>query len=232
MAAVIILLLVLVCLPYIERIPAPVLAAIVIHAVSKSLRLAPLRTYFRWRRDRLIAVIAIIAVLVFGMLNGLLFAIAFSLAMLLQALARPRLAELGRLGTHDFVSIERFPNTERNPDVLVLRPEEPLLFANADPVMALARAKVQRTRVKLVVLSLEESPDLDSSSLESLAEFSAWLAQRHIELRVARLKDSARDGLLRANILQLPAAALDYSSVDDAVSGSPSVMASTRKESL
>ncbi len=231
MAAVIILLLVLVCLPYIERIPAPVLAAIVIHAVSKSLRLAPLRTYFRWRRDRLIAVIAIIAVLVFGMLNGLLFAIAFSLAMLLRALARPRLAELGRLGAHDFVSIERFPNTQRNPDILVLRPEEPLLFANADPVMALARAKVQRARVKLVVLSLEESPDLDSSSLESLAEFSAWLAQRHIELRVARLKDSARDGLLRANILQLPASALDYSSVDDAVSGSPSVMASTRKES-
>jgi len=36
-AALIILVLVLVCLPFIERIPAPVLAAIVIHAVSKSL---------------------------------------------------------------------------------------------------------------------------------------------------------------------------------------------------
>ena len=108
LAAVIILGLVLLCLPYIERIPAPILAAIVIHAVSKSLRLTPLRTYFRWRRDRLITVIAILAVLVFGMLNGLLFAIAFSLAMLLQTLARPRLAELGRLGVHDFVNIERF----------------------------------------------------------------------------------------------------------------------------
>jgi sulfate permease, SulP family len=229
LAAVIILALVLLCLPYIERIPQPVLAAIVIHAVSKSLRLAPLRTYFRWRRDRLITVIAISAVLVFGMLNGLLFAIAFSLAMLLQALARPRLAELGRLGAHDFVNIERFPNTERSPDILVLRPEEPLLFANADPVLALARAKVQRVAsVKLVVLSLEESPDLDASSLESLSEFSTWLVQRHVELRVARLKDGARDGLLRANIVQLPAAALDYSSVDDAVSGNPSGMSAAR----
>jgi MFS superfamily sulfate permease-like transporter len=231
LAAAIILLLVLLCLPYIERIPQPVLAAIVIHAVSKSLRLAPLRIYFRWRRDRLITVIAVVAVLVFGMLNGLLFAIAFSLAMLLQALARPRLVELGRLGAHDFVSIERFPNTERSPDVLVLRPEEPLLFANADPVLALARAKVQRVAsVKLVVLSLEESPDLDASSLESLSEFSTWLVQRHVELRVARLKDGARDGLLRAKIVQLPAAALDYSSVDDAVSGNASGMASTQKE--
>ena len=220
LAAVIILALVLVCLPYIERIPEPILAAVVIHAVSKSLRLTPLRTYFRWRRDRLISVIAIVAVLAFGMLNGLLFAIAFSIAMLLQTLARPRLSELGRLGAHDYVSTERFPNTQRSAQVLVLRPEEPLLFANADPMMALARAKVQQiATVKLVVLSLEESPDLDATSLESLSEFSNWLAQRHIELRLARLKDNSRDALLRAAIVQLPAASLEYSSVDDAVSG-------------
>jgi MFS superfamily sulfate permease-like transporter len=219
-AALVILVLVLLCLSYIERIPEPVLAAIVIHAISKSLRLAPLQIYFRWRRDRLITLIAIIAVLAFGMLNGLLFAIAFSLAMLLQALARPRLAELGRLGAHDFVNIERFPNAERSPEVLVLRPEEPLLFANADPVMTLARDKVQRiASVKRVVLSLEESPDLDGSSLECLAEFSAWLERRGVELRVARLKDRARDALLRAKIAQLPPASLEYSSVDDAVAG-------------
>jgi sulfate permease, SulP family len=219
LAAVIILALVLVCLPFIERIPQPVLAAIVIHAVSKSLHVAQLRLYFQWHRDRLISVIAIAAVLVFGMLNGLLFAIGFSLAMLLRSLARPRLVELGRRGAHDFVSVERFPDTQRNPEILVLRPEEPLLFANADPVMALARAQVQRiSTVKLVVMSLEESPDLDGSCLESLSEFSAWLAKRHVGLRLARLKDGARDALLRAGIAQLPAASLDYSSVDDAVS--------------
>jgi sulfate permease, SulP family len=221
-SAVIILALVLLCLPYIERIPQPVLAAVVIHAVSKSLRLGPLKTYFRWRRDRLITVTAIVAVLAFGMLNGLLFAIAFSLAMLLQTLARPRLSELGRLGAHDYVSLERFPKATRTPDVMVLRPEEPLLFANADPVLALARLRIQHVpSPKLVVLSLEESPDLDGSSLESLAEFSAWLQKRHVELRLARLKDSARDALLRAGFAQLPAIALDYSSVDDAVRGDP-----------
>ncbi len=166
--------------------------------------------------------IAILAVLVFGMLNGLLFAIAFSLAMLLQAFARPRLSELGRLGTHDFVSMERFSQATRTAGVLVLRPEEPLLFANADPVLALARLKVLRVAtVKLVVLSLEESPDLDGSSLESLSEFSVWLQKRNVELRLARLKDRARDALLRADFAQLPATALEYSSVDDAVRGDP-----------
>src|SRR6202171_3234842 len=52
-AAGIVLVLVLLFLRWIERIPEPVLAAIVIHAVSKSLRVSVFRDYFRWQRDRL-----------------------------------------------------------------------------------------------------------------------------------------------------------------------------------
>ena len=76
-------------------------------------------------------------------------------------------------------------------------------------------------RNNLVVLSLEESPDLDGTALESLGEFAAWLAAHKIEMRVARLKDASRDALLRAGFPQLPASELDYHSVDDAVSASP-----------
>jgi MFS superfamily sulfate permease-like transporter len=72
---------------------------------------------------------------------------------------------------------------------------------------------------KLVVLSLEESPDLDSTSLEALRELCAWLSTRGKQLRLARLKESARDALGRANLTLLPRDTLDYSSVDDAVRG-------------
>jgi MFS superfamily sulfate permease-like transporter len=218
-AAATVLALVLLFLPWIERIPDPVLAAIVIHAVSKSLRLAVFRPYFRWQRDRLVTVAAVAAVLLFGMLDGLLAAIAFSLAMLLHTLASPRLSVLGRMGAHDFVSVLRFPQAACTPGILVLRPEEPLFFANAEPIMALARRRVlQQTDVRLVVVSLEESSDLDGTALESLGEFAAWLAKRKIHVRVARLKEASRDALLRANFSQLPAAELDYASVDDAAS--------------
>jgi MFS superfamily sulfate permease-like transporter len=159
------------------------------------------------------------AVLLFGMLDGLLAAIAFSLAMLLHSLASPRLSVLGRLGAHDFVSVVRFPEASCTPGILVLRPEEPLFFANAEPLLALARRRVlQQTDVRLVIISLEESPDLDGTALESLGEFAAWLAKRKIGLRVARLKEASRDALMRADFGQLPAAGLDYSSVDDAAS--------------
>jgi MFS superfamily sulfate permease-like transporter len=218
-AAATVLALVLLFLPWIERIPAPVLAAIVIHAVSKSMRIAVFRPYFRWQRDRLVALTAVLAVLVFGMLDGLLAAIAFSLAMLLHSLSSPRLSVLGRMGAHDFVSVVRFPQALCTPGILVLRPEEPLFFANAEPLLALARQRVlQQTEVRIVILSLEESPDLDGTALESLGEFAAWLAARRIGMRVARLKEGSRDALVRANFTQLPAAGLDYSSVDDAAS--------------
>jgi len=217
-AAAVVLVLVLLFLRFIERIPQPALAAIVIHAVSKSLRPSLFANYMRWHRDRLIAGAAVLAVLLFGVLNGLLVAIAFSLAMLIRSLASPRLSELGKVGAHDYVSLTRFPNAATVPGMLVVRPEQPLFFANAEPLFAQVRSRVRaQPGVKHVVLSLEESPDLDSTALETLGEFCAWLGARGGELRVARLKDGARDALSRAQFAQ--AGGLDYSSVDDAVRG-------------
>ena len=219
-AALAVLVLVLVFLRWIERIPQPVLAAIVIHAVSKSLRLSVFRTYFRWRRDRLVAAAAVVAVMLLGVLNGLLAAIALTIALLVRSLARPRVSLLGRVGEHDYLNIARFPAATQVPGMLVIRPEEPLFFANAEPLLAQLREYVRAdASARLVVLSLEESPDLDSTSLEALGELCGWLSGRGVELRLARLKDSARDALLRANLQQLSAGALLYASVDDAVRG-------------
>ena len=218
-AACCVLLMVLFLLPWIERIPMPVLAAIVIHAVSKSLRLSAFSPYLRWHRDRLVALAAVLAVLSLGILNGLLFAIAFSLIMLLRRLATPRLSVLGRLdGGHDFVDVAAHAQAREMPGVLIVRPEEPLFFANAEAVLAQVRQRVtERTPLREVVLSLEESPDLDGTVLESLGDFVAWLDARGIALRVARLKDHARSALQRMALPQLPSQALDYWSVEDAV---------------
>lgn len=219
-AAGIVVLLILTLRDLVARIPLPVLAAIVIHAVSKMLRPGAFSAYVRWGRDLPIAIAAVLAVMLLGVLNGLLAAIAFSIAMLLKSLAVPRLAVLGRVGAHDYVSIGRFPEAVTVPGTLVLRPEEPLFFVNAEPLLAQVRARVLAApAAHRVVLSLEESPDLDSTTLEALGELCVWLAGRGRELRVARLKDAAREALARARLPMLPPEALDYSSVDDAVSG-------------
>ena len=79
-------------LPWMERIPEPLLAAIVIHAVAHTLSPAALRPYFAWRRDRLVALAAFVAVILLGVLDGLLLAIAVSIAMLLKRFAEPRVS--------------------------------------------------------------------------------------------------------------------------------------------
>jgi MFS superfamily sulfate permease-like transporter len=218
-AAAGVLLMVLLLLPWIERIPMPVLAAIVIHAVSKSLRLSVFTPYLRWQRDRLVALAAVLSVLSLGILNGLLAAIAFSLIMLLRQLATPRLSVLGRLADgHDFVDIATHAQAREVPGVLIVRPEEPLFFANAEAVFAQVRHRAtDHAGLRDVVLSLEESPDLDGTVLESLGDFAAWLDARGMKLRVARLKDLARSALERMALPQLPPQALDYWSVEDAV---------------
>jgi len=178
------------------------------------------RNYLQWRRDRLVAVVAVFGVMVLGVLNGMLVAIALSLVLLLRSLARPKLSLLGRVGEHDYLNMERFPAATAVPGMLVVRPEEPLFFANAEPLLTQVRERVLAApTAKVVVLSLEESPDLDSTSIEALGELCDWLSRRGVELRLARLKDSARDTLARVNLRQLPYDALHYASVDDAVRG-------------
>ena len=101
--------------------------------------------------------------------------------------------------------------------MLILRPEEPLFFANAETVLAYARQRVEeRQGLRRVILSLEESPDLDSTALEALADFAAWVGAQNIALCVSRLKDDVRTLLLHAALPQLPEQALSYWSVADA----------------
>jgi MFS superfamily sulfate permease-like transporter len=219
-AALALLAIVLTMLPAIALTPQPVLAAIVIHAVGHTLSPAVFRSYFTLQRDRMVIIAAVAAVLVLGVLDGLLAAVAFSLLMLLRRLAESKVTVLARLaGGHDFVSLAGHPEAQTEAGIIVLRPDSALFFANAERMLAQARADIRAAgdSVHTVVLSLEESPDLDSSSVEALRDFHATLATDGTRLLFARLKAPAQQVLARAAIAGLPGAYLVDLSVDDAV---------------
>jgi MFS superfamily sulfate permease-like transporter len=220
LAALAVLAMVLTLLPYVALTPAPVLAAIVIYAVSNTLNPAALRVYFHWQRDRLVIVLAITAVLLLGILDGLLVAVGASLLMTLRDFSQHKVSVLGRLGQgHDFVSITAHPEAKPVPGILIMRPETPLFFANVEQMLAIVRQQIaQLGAVKTLILSLEDSPDLDGTSIESLMELAGFASTQGIELLLARLHDPARAVLARAAIPSLPASALTNWSVDDAVS--------------
>ncbi len=204
---------------WVARIPEPVLAAIVIFAMRHAASLKPLRPYLVWKRDRVVMVAAVAAVLLLGVLNGLIVAIAVSLAMLLRNLSQPRFSVLGRLGGgHDFVSVEVHPDAVSVPGLLILRPEEPLFFVNVEAMLDSAAARLATAAsVHTLVLSLEESPDLDGTAVEALGQFAAQVQGRACELRLARLKDPAFEVLSRAALPGMTGAALSGGSVDAVV---------------
>jgi MFS superfamily sulfate permease-like transporter len=219
-AALVVLLIVLTVLPYIALTPEPILAAIVIHALGRGLSLQPLGRYFIWRRDRLLVICAVAAVLVLGVLDGLLVAVAISVLLMLKQMSAADIQILGRIdGGHDFVDQQRHPTAQAVPGVLIVRPGEALFFANVERILGGALRLVRHSQVPIhtVILSLEESPDLDGTSIEALQEFFVRVHQEGKRLTLARLKDDAQAALAALPQAQSSGVILSGLSVDGAV---------------
>lgn len=199
--------LVLLAMPMVARIPAPVLAAVVIAALTHALAPEPFIQLFRIGRDYWIAMAAAVGVIAFGVLNGMLFAVALSLATLLRRMAAPVVSQLGRLGSsHDFVDIAQHADAAPVAGIAVFRPNAPLFFANTDAVVAQVVAVSSKLPPDVaVILSLEESDDLDSSAVEGLIELDAVLTANAKSLRLARVHDRARAALDLAGMGRLTA---------------------------
>ncbi|MEA5097650.1 MAG: SulP family inorganic anion transporter, partial [Burkholderiaceae bacterium] len=220
-AAAVVLLILLTMLPGIALVPKPVLAAIVIHAVSHTLTVTTFKPYFEWRRDELVLIVAILAVISLGVLNGLLIAVGISLFLLLRQMSAASVSQLGRHGrrAHDFVNMAVFSKATAIPGVIILRPDQALFFANAERTMTEVRNIVSATdpSIHSVVLSLEESPDLDGTSLEALRDLAMFLSGIGKHLVLARVKDAAYSVLLRALTPTYPDVHISRFSVADAV---------------
>ena len=219
-AALVVLAIVLTLLPSIALTPQPVLAAIVIHAVSHTLNPALFRSYFIWRRDRVVVISAVIGVLLLGVLDGLLAAIGISLLLMLRQFSASSILVLGRLGlSHDFVNMAAYPEAKAVPGILILRPNEPIFFANAERILSQARLAIKAagTQTHTVIISLEESPDLDSSSIEALQDFYRFVAADGKRLLLARLKGPVISLLKSLDPTVVSPLSLNGLSVDDTV---------------
>ena len=219
-AALTVLVMVWYFLPLIELIPEPVLAAIVIHAVSHSLSLYAFKPYMVWRSDVIVVLVAIAGVIVLGVLDGLLSASAISIALMLRRIATASVSVLGRLGkSHDFISMQKHPEARSIPGVIIFRPESPMFFANAERITTEIRNAITAAdeTIHSFVISLEESYDLDSSSLQALADLSNLVADQHRQLFFARLKDHIQDILDKGVMLGLMPPYSSGFSVDDTV---------------
>jgi MFS superfamily sulfate permease-like transporter len=117
---------------------------------------------------------------------------------------------------HDFLSCSQHPNALPIAGLLVLRPEAPLFFANVERVLTDIRVRIAAAQPRGLVLSLEETPDLDGTSIEALRDFAAEQARANVTLILARLKDPVF-ALLAPSLASASQTILETGSVDDAV---------------
>jgi SulP family sulfate permease len=187
-----------------ENLPKAVLAAVVMTAIAGLLDFPAL--FHMWRVSRIdfyAAAIALGAVLLLGILQGILLAALASVLMLLVSASRPHAAFLGRVpGTNNYSDMARHPENQPLPGVIAFRPEASLLYVNADAVLEAVLSRLDApaaSEIRMVICDLSASPHIDLAGSRMLHELHGKLAARGIALRIiahARVRDLLRaDGV-------------------------------------
>jgi sulfate permease, SulP family len=186
-----------------QNLPRAVLAAVVLTAV---LGLLDFPTLLRMRQvsrlDFYAAIIALAAVLLLGILQGILLATLVSILMLVMRASRPHVAFLGRIpGTNLYSDLSRHPENETVPGVIAFRPEASLLYINSDTVLASVLDRLRQLgppKIRLVVCDLSASPIVDLAGSRMLHALHGELERHGIALRIVGAHGAVRD-LLRAD---------------------------------
>jgi sulfate permease, SulP family len=185
--------------------PTAALGALVVYAALRLVDVREFKRLARFRRSELVLALATTAaVLVFGVLYGVLVAIVLSILDLLRRVARPHDATQGFVpgvaGMHD---VDDYPNANLVPGLLVYRYDAPLFFANAENFRERAMAAVNDFPgpVEWFVLNAEANVEVDLTALDALDHLRAELEKRGIVFAMARVKQNLRDELEAAGLL-------------------------------
>jgi MFS superfamily sulfate permease-like transporter len=180
-----------------KNLPAVILAAIVLVAIRGLVDIREMKRMFRVNRfDFIIAMTALICVILFGILKGVLLSALFSLTLLIRRASSPHVAFLGRIpGTNRYSDIERHPDNELVPGVLLFRVEAGLLYFNVSNVYSTVWAKILEAgpTLKVVVFDLSTSVNIDLKLAEAHAGVRDILRSEGIEHLFGRV--SRRDSL-------------------------------------
>jgi anti-anti-sigma factor len=198
---VIVLLTLLVLAPVFSVLPKPVLAALIIEAVVMGMMDVPeMRRLARVARfDFWIAIAAITATLLVGVLAGVMIGIALSLIWLISVATHPPMPVLAREpGTHVFRELDEHPGDEQLAGVTVLRLDGGLFFATADALEDRIReAALSAQGITGIVLDCGGMNFIDSQGSAKIREILKLTEQAEVTLRLARLKPAVREVLER-----------------------------------
>ncbi|MDD5200920.1 MAG: SulP family inorganic anion transporter [Terrimicrobiaceae bacterium] len=204
-----------------RNLPQPVLAAVVLMAVSSLVKVKVLvRLWQAHRGEFLVAATALLGVLWAGLLKGVLVGAVISLVLLIRRASAPHVAFLGRIpGARRYSDLSRHADNEPTPGVLAFRVESGVVYFNAEHVFdtVLARLDATREPIRLVICDLSTSPTVDMAGAEMFRALHEELAKRGIAFRLVEARASVRD-MLRSEGMDEAAGRIDrFTMLADAI---------------
>jgi SulP family sulfate permease len=201
-ASLLILLVTLFLSGLLRFLPQPVLAAIVLAAVTGLFNFAALkRTWAFSRGEFTVAATALLGVLGSGLLMGVLIGAILSLLLLLRRAMQPHTTELGRVPDTDyFADVIRHPNNRRIPGTFIFRCDGSLLYFNVEHVRErfFELLDDRGPDVRVAVFFLGTVPHIDMAGVELLTGIRESLLERGIEFRLAEAHSGVRTTLRRS----------------------------------
>ncbi len=188
--------------PLLFFLPKATLAATIVVAVLSLVDFHILKATWAYHRADFTAVLAtILLTLGFGVEIGVSAGVVLSIVLYLYKTSRPHIAEVGLVpGTQHFRNINRHA-VLTHPELVTLRLDENLYFANARFIEDYLLDRVSRGGLKHVVLMCSAVNEIDLSALETLEELNRRLYDAGISLSLSEVKGPVMDRLKRTDFI-------------------------------
>ncbi|MBL8583400.1 MAG: sulfate permease [Rhizobiaceae bacterium] len=187
--------------PLFQFLPQAVLSATIIVAVLSLVDLAAIRRTFAYSKADFAAMALTMAmVLLVGVEVGILSGVGLSLLLFLYRTSKPHVAIVGQVaGTEHFRNVKRH-DVVTSPDILSIRVDESLYFANARFLEdTIYDAVATRPQIRQVVLMCPAVNMIDASALESLEAIAQRLESAGVAFHLSEVKGPVMDALKRSD---------------------------------
>ncbi len=206
-AAVVVIAVLIAFTRFFAQLPLAVLSAIVVAAVWGLMDVAALRRYRTVRTaDFVAAAVGAASVVLFGPLYGLGIAIVVSLLAIIYRSSSPRIEVLGKISDEKAAwgRVRGHPDRRPVEGVVVVRLDSPLFWANATAIEDRLLAEVEKWPETLaMVLDLEATSQLDTTSADILRHLADELEKREISLYLARVLHRVEHVLERSGFVDV-----------------------------
>lgn len=203
-AAVMVALVVTFFTPLFYYLPQAALAAIIVMAVANLLDPQSVFHFRRYSKGEPIPfLVTFSGAFFFGIEVGIAGGIAVSAAIHLYRTSRPPIIRLERVwNTEDYKDALRY-DTQHIPEVLIMRVDESLYFANVQYLERFLRNNLaRRPQVEYLILVCNAINTMDASAILILIDLIEELKEAGIEVYLAELKDRVRERVDRVNFSQ------------------------------